>query len=856
MSYCPPNETISVPWMDHGLTQCFFSTVSTSIVAGFLWIFGSIQLFMYKKYSTPQSRDLPNSTLYNFQVFLLFFIPFNAIVRFLLTTVYFHNSVYGYMVLSLVLTCFTFPLSVLLMSKERHYLLPSLPTRGHGLVLLLFWTMVFITENLALINMRQEGWWFNMKTFADKVETVFFVLRYASCLMVFVLGLKAPGIYTYYNEEYQNIINSPQNDENRSTFRNSWRKIRTLAPFLWPKKDFFLQFRVIICFILLLGGRVINLYVPIYNKKIVDSFTESPMRFRWDWILIYVLFKFLQGGGTGSMGLLNNLRSYLWIRIQQYTTREIELELFRHLHNLSLRWHLSRKTGEVLRVMDRGTDSINNLLNYILFSIVPTIVDIIVAVVFFITAFNGWFGLIVFLTMSLYIIATVTVTEWRTKFQRRMNLADNAQKARSVDSLLNFETVKYYGAEQYEVDCYREAILKYQIEEWRSLITFNILNTTQNIIVCAGLLAGSMLCAYMVVYEQGLSVGDYVLFASYIIQLYVPLNWFGTYYRAIQKNFVDMENMFDLMREEQEVIDAPGAGPLLIVRGGIDFSNVSFGYSPEKLVLNNVSFTVPPGKTTALVGPSGAGKSTIIRLLFRFYDVTSGAIIIDGQNIKTVKQSSLRKAIGVVPQDTVLFNNTIRYNIQYGRIEAGDIDVITAARSADIHERILTFPDQYDTQVGERGLRLSGGEKQRVAIARTILKSPYIVLLDEATSALDTQTERNIQAALRKVCANRTTIIVAHRLSTIIHADEILVLKDGAIVERGTHEDLLQNDAGVYSGMWNQQLQNLEAKQVDDEATGNEANGIEPVPNTSKPQKPAEPQVPAAYSQYVHHHHH
>uniref|UniRef100_A0A1B0CZW1 ATP-binding cassette sub-family B member 6 n=1 Tax=Phlebotomus papatasi TaxID=29031 RepID=A0A1B0CZW1_PHLPP len=600
----------------------------------------------------------------------------------------------------------------------------------------------------------------------------------------------------YY--DYENLIAPSRDDVNQSTFRNAWSKIKTLAPFLWPKRDCFLQFRVIFCFLLLLGGRVINLYVPIYNKKIVDSLTETPMKFRWDWILIYVLFKFLQGGGTGTMGLLNNLRSFLWIRIQQYTTREIELELFRHLHNLSLRWHLSRKTGEVLRVMDRGTDSINNLLNYILFSIVPTIVDIIVAVVFFITAFNGWFGLIVFLTMILYIIATITVTEWRTKFQRLMNLADNAQKARSVDSLLNFETVKYYGAEQYEVDCYREAILKYQVEEWRSLVTFNILNTTQNIIVCAGLLAGSMLCAYMVAYEKGLSVGDYVLFASYIIQLYVPLNWFGTYYRAIQKNFVDMENMFDLMREDQEVIDAPGAGPMLIYNGGIDFSNVSFGYSPEKLVLDNVSFRVPPGKTMALVGPSGSGKSTIIRLLFRFYDVSSGAIVIDGQNIKTVKQASLRKAIGVVPQDTVLFNNTIRYNIQYGRVDASDIDVITAARSADIHERILTFPDQYDTQVGERGLRLSGGEKQRVAIARTILKSPSIVLLDEATSALDTKTERNIQSALRKVCANRTTIIVAHRLSTIIHADEIVVLKDGVIVERGCHEDLLLKDGKGY----------------------------------------------------------
>lgn len=540
------------------------------------------------------------------------------------------------------------------------------------------------------------------------------------------------------------------------------------------------------------------------------SFSEKPADFRWDWILLYVGFKFLQGGGTGTMGLLNNARSFLWVRMQQYTTREIELELFRHLHGLSLKWHLGRKTGEVLRIMDRGTDSVNNLLNYILFSITPTIVDILIAVTFFVIAFNWWFGLIVFTTMALYIFFTVMITEWRTKFQRRMNLADNEQRARSVDSLLNFETVKYYTAEDYEVKCYEEAILKYQKEEFSSIITLNILNTIQNIIVCAGLLAGSLLCGYIVVYHKGLSVGDYVLFASYIIQLYVPLNWFGSFYRAIQRNFVDMENMFDLLKEQQDVIDAPGASPLSVIRGGIDFSNVSFSYTPEKVVLRNLSFSIKPGTTVALVGPSGAGKSTIMRLLFRFYDVDTGAILIDGQNIKTVTQKSLRSSIGVVPQDTVLFNNTIKFNIQYGKLTADDQDVLQAAKSADIHDKIMTFPQQYETQVGERGLRLSGGEKQRVAIARTVLKAPQIVLLDEATSALDTQTERNIQAALKVVCANRTTLIIAHRLSTIIHSDLILVMKDGEIAERGRHEDLIKEIDGVYAGMWNQQLKNIE----------------------------------------------
>nr|XP_040219491.2 ATP-binding cassette sub-family B member 6 [Anopheles coluzzii] len=846
--YCPTNTSMDVVWFNHGVSQCFMDTVAMGTIGGFMLIFGTLQHIMYLRHATEiDTQRIRKSRLYNFQLFLLVLMPLLTTARFVLEAFVFEGAqVYGFMVLSIAVALFAYPYSIVLLVKERYYQLPSVPTRGHGLVLLVFWTLLFIVQNIAFVNLNYRDAWFRLETVRDRVEFGMFVARYTVTMLLFVIGLKAPGITsTQFTEEYQHLH---QAQENRSTFANAWTKMRTLLPFLWPKKDALLQFRVVFCFLLLIAGRLINVYVQIYNKKIVDSLTEKPTVFRWDWILLYVGFKFLQGGGTGSMGLLNNLRSFLWIRIQQYTTREIELELFRHLHSLSLRWHLNRKTGEVLRVMDRGTDSINNLLNYILFSITPTIVDILIAVVFFITAFNWWFGFIVFLTMTLYIVATIMVTEWRTKFQRRMNLADNQQKARSVDSLLNFETVKYYGAEQYEVSCYRDAILKFQDEEWRSIITLNILNTMQNIIVCGGLLAGSLLCAYLVVYEEGLTVGDYVLFASYIIQLYVPLNWFGTFYRAIQKNFVDMENMFELMREDQEVVDAPSAPGLAVARGRIDFNDVTFGYNAERLVLRNVSFSVPGGKTVAIVGPSGAGKSTIMRLLFRFYDVNNGSILVDGQNIKTVRQASLRQAIGVVPQDTVLFNNTIKYNIQYGRVGAPEADVIMAARSADIHERILTFPEQYETQVGERGLRLSGGEKQRVAIARTILKSPAIVLLDEATSALDTQTERNIQSALAKVCANRTTIIIAHRLSTIIHADEILVLKEGSIVERGRHDNLLEQ-SGVYAEMWNQQLKNLElggssaAEEGVDAANGQVANGT--------PNKVAAIAAPPA-----HHHHH
>ncbi|CAH2003078.1 unnamed protein product [Acanthoscelides obtectus] len=822
ISYCPPNITIWEVWVDHGTSQCFMDTITSTVIAGFILIAGTLQLCMYRKYGTEVSpTHLPTSKLYYLQLFLTIFLPVLEVARFALqATILNDKSIYGYMIVSLLMTVIAYPFSLWVIRVERHYQLPSLPPRGHGIVLLIFWALTFMSENLAFLNLGQENWWFKLKSLTDEIEMALFVLRYVTCLLIFFLGLKAPGIMQnidYFSlNDAQRIHISPERSDNQSTWKNFWKKAKILSPFLWPKKDCSLQFRVIACFILLAAGRVVNLYVPIYQKLIVDSMAvpEKQMLFRWDWILIYVAFKFLQGGGTGGMGLLNNLRSFLWIRVQQYTTREVEVELFRHLHSLSLRWHLGRKTGEVLRVMDRGTDSINNLLSYIFFSIFPTITDIIVAVVYFVAAFNIWFGVIVFVTMILYIVLTVVVTEWRTKFQRRMNLADNETRARSVDSLLNFETVKYYGAEQYEVEAFREAVLKFQEEEFKSNLTLNMLNSVQNIVICGGLLVGSLLCVRMVVEEHTLQPGDYVLFATYIVQLYVPLNWFGTYYRAIQKNFVDMENMFDLLREEQEVIDAPGAGAISVKKGAVDFNNVSFSYLPERIVLKNITFSVAPGKTVALVGPSGSGKSTIIRLLFRFYDVDTGSILVDGQNIKTVTQESLRGSIGVVPQDTVLFNNTIKYNIQYGRLTATDADIIEAARGADIHEKILQFPDGYETQVGERGLRLSGGEKQRVAIARTLLKAPQIILLDEATSALDTQTERNIQESLERMCANRTTIIVAHRLSTIIHADEILVLRDGEIVERGRHENLIGQE-GVYANMWKQQLEARDTSSAD-----------------------------------------
>ncbi|KAK4322985.1 hypothetical protein Pmani_006291 [Petrolisthes manimaculis] len=844
MMYCPPNITFSHIWVDHGISHCFLDTVSAVIYSTFLLIFGLGQWVMYRRYATPTDQYLqPKSMLFGIQVVLSLLMVVMVSLRFILqATVIGDHTIYGYMIIYFACNVVCWPLSLRLIFLERHYLLPTVPTRGHGIVLLVFWTLVLVGENLAFLNLRNEDWWFDLSTVTDKLEFSLFVLRYTCGVMLFILGLKAPGISTMRdyvnfggtinNSEVEDEVQGTQhsNASQGSTWRGAWKKIRTLFPFMWPKKSILLQLNVLLCLGLLVFGRVANVFVPIYYKKIVDGLGGSggEPRFVWDYVLIYVALKFLQGSGSGLMGFINNIRSLLWISVQQYTSREVQIQLFSHLHNLSLRWHLGRKTGEVLRVMDRGTNSINTLLSYIIFNILPTVVDIVVAVVYFTAAFNYWFGIIVFVTMASYLAMTIAVTEWRTKYRRQMNLAENEQRTRGVDSLLNFETVKYYGAEEYEVNRYQESLLNYQIEEWKSSATLCFLNTIQNIVITGGMLVGSMLAAWMVAEGRGLTVGDYVLFATYIVQLYSPLHFFGTYYRMIQQNFVDMENMFDLLDEKKEVLDKEDAQSLVVPQGKIEFKDVNFHYAPERPILKNVSFTVEPGQTLAIVGPTGSGKSTIMRLLFRFYDIVGGKIFIDDTDVQDFTQTSLRQAMGVVPQDTVLFNDTIFYNIHYGRVTATDQEVREAAQHADIHEKILTFPDQYDSKVGERGLKLSGGEKQRVAIARTILKNPAFILLDEATSALDTQTERNIQTALQRVCLDRTVVMVAHRLSTIIHADTILVLRDGIIVERGRHEDLV-SDGGEYCRMWQQQLEannNASSSQA-----GNETQEDDPNPN-------------------------
>ncbi|GAU99217.1 hypothetical protein RvY_10249 [Ramazzottius varieornatus] len=816
LQYCSGNATFLPPWQSHGFSPCFIETLGPSILCALIILFGSIQLHVYRKHGTALAiKFKPKGWGYRLQMILMALLPMLILFRLAVqTTVLVDHRPAGYMIVYCITYIVALLVSIFLVVLERNFMLPTIPTRGHGLVILTFWALVLIFENLSLFGLQSRLWWWKLETNDDRIELGLFITRYVITILLFVLGLKAPGLPTYASlrewmnedpklEEGEAVVGGIRKHK-KSTFDNLMLKLRTLMPFVWPKKDRKVQLCVFLSFILLVVGRGVNLLTPIYYKKIVDSLT-TPVAFRYDLILIFVLVRFLQGGGTGAMGFLNNLRAYLWIPVEQYTTREIEVSLFQHLHGLSLRWHLSRKTGEVLRVMDRGTNSVNNLLNYVVFQIFPTVADIIIAIVYFVTAFNAWYGLIVFVTMALYLTGTILITEWRTEFRRTSNLLENETRQKAMDSLINFETVKYYNAEKYEVNRFREAIVKFQKMEWISSASLCILNLYQNIIINLGFLTASMLCAWMIVRDQVLNVGDFVLLGTYIIQLYGPLNWFGTYYRMIQSAFVDMENMFDLLDEKEEVKDLVNAPPLNTIGGEIEFRNVHFAYEPIRPILKGISFKVPAGHTVALVGQTGSGKSTIIRLLFRFYDVQSGEILFDGQDISKIKQSTLRAAIGVVPQDTVLFNAPIRYNIRYGRIEADDADLEEAAKAAEIHERIQSFPDKYETVVGERGLKLSGGEKQRVAIARTILKAPMVVLLDEATSALDTQTERHIQSSLARICQNRTTVIVAHRLSTVIHANEILVLREGEIVERGSHEALLDQN-GLYYAMWHEQL--------------------------------------------------
>jgi len=583
--------------------------------------------------------------------------------------------------------------------------------------------------------------------------------------------------------------------------RSNLETIATLLPYLWPADDLGLRLRVAAALTFLACAKVASVGVPMVLAAAVDALAPREAALLAVPVALVLGYGVLRLAASG----FQELRDAVFARVAQAAIRSVGLATFRHLHALSLRFHLDRQTGGLSRVVERGVRGIETVLRFALFNTIPTLVEILLATCVVWAVLGPLFAVIVFATLVIYIAFTLLFTEWRVKFRRAMNETDQAANAKAIDSLLNYETVKYFNNEEHEARRYEAALRRYEEAAVKSQVTLSLLNLGQAAIISLGVTTVMLLAAQGVL-AGTTTVGDFVLANTVMLQLYIPLNFLGFAYREIKQGLVDMEAMFRLLAEEREIADAPDAQPLVVRAGEIRFEDVRFGYRRDREILHGISFVVPPGKTVAIVGASGAGKSTISRLLFRFYDVSSGRILIDGQDLRQVTQDSLRRAIGIVPQDTVLFNDTIGYNIRYGRPEATDAEVEEAARLARIHDFVLSTPDGYATRVGERGLKLSGGEKQRVAIARTILKNPPLLVFDEATSALDTKTEREIQANLKELSRNRTTLVIAHRLSTVMDADEILVLDGGRIVERGTHEGLLARE-GLYAEMWRRQAE-------------------------------------------------
>ncbi len=580
--------------------------------------------------------------------------------------------------------------------------------------------------------------------------------------------------------------------------RQELKAVRNLAPYLWPR-DWGLRARVLASLVLLVAAKGVNVYVPLLYKGAVDRLSPGHAA------AITMPVALIIGYGLARVGaqFFAELRDAVFAKVGQRAVRRVALATFGHLHALSLRFHLDRQTGGLSRAIERGIRGTEFLLSYMLFNVVPTLIEIALVCGILWGFYEASFALATLATILGYIAFTFAVTDWRIKFRREMNERDSEANTRAIDSLLNFETVKYFANEAHEAERFDKALRAYERAAVKSQTTLSALNIGQGIIIAGGLVTVMLLAARGVA-RGTMTVGDFVLVNSYLVQLYAPLNVLGMVYRNIKQSLTDLESMFRLLAVRAEIEDAPGAPALVVTRGEIVFDRVSFRYDPRRAILHDVSFRVPAGGTVAIVGPSGAGKSTIARLLFRFYDVDAGAIRIDGQDLRAVTQDSLRRAIGVVPQDTVLFNDTVRYNIAYGRPGAADGEIEEAARHARIHDFVAALPDGYASKVGERGLKLSGGEKQRVAIARVILKSPRILIFDEATSALDTRTEQEIQANLDEISAGRTTLVIAHRLSTVVKADEILVLDQGRIVERGDHATLLSR-GGVYAAMWARQ---------------------------------------------------
>jgi len=579
------------------------------------------------------------------------------------------------------------------------------------------------------------------------------------------------------------------------------RVIQRVAPYLWPKGDTGARIRVVIAMIALVAAKLATVGTPILYMWAVDGLTdpaETPI-----WLLTPVALVIAYGVARISSIAFAQLRDAVFAKVAQRALRRLALTTFRHVHALSLRYHIARKTGGLSRIIERGVKGVEFLLRFLLFSIGPLILELIMVAAIFFFAFSGWYLLIIVLTIAVYVWFTFKVTEMRVKIRIEMNDKDTDANQKAIDSLLNFETVKYFTAENREAARYDVSMEGYEDAAIRTSVSLAWLNLGQTVILSIGLVA-TMWMAAVGVQNGTMTVGQFVAVNAYMIQLTMPLNFLGTVYREIRQSLVDMREMFTLLDQPPEVLDKKGASALKVGDADLRFEDIHFAYDPERQILKGIDITVPGGKTLAIVGPSGSGKSTISRLLFRFYDVGQGAIRIDGQDVRDISQETLRAAIGVVPQDTVLFNDTIKYNIAYGRDGASEDEIIEAAKAAQIHDFITALPEGYGTMVGERGLKLSGGEKQRVAIARTILKNPPILILDEATSALDSGTEREIQDSLTRLGADRTVLTIAHRLSTVVHADEIVVLDKGVIIERGRHDDLLAQK-GVYATMWRRQ---------------------------------------------------